>query len=199
MEKQDLLDLGMDEELAKKVLIVHAKDIQAANAKTATAEQERDGLKTQLSERDGQLATLKKSAGDNDELKEQIKSLQDANKESTANYEKQLAKQKLDYKIDTALQGAKAKNPTAVKALLKLDNVSVDDKDNLVGLDDQLKGLKESDGYLFGESTSQSTSKKIFPTGNPNGGEVEKTISSAIGNNKVNLTELLSGQANEGE
>lgn len=186
MEKQDLLDLGMDEELAKKVLIVHAKDIQAANAKTATAEQERDDLKGQLGERDKQLTKIKQSAGDNDELKEQIKTLQDTNKQTATDFQAKLDKQARDFKIEQALSNAQAKNPKAVKALLDLEEVKVDG-DQLLGMEDQLKALKESDGYLFEDTEPDGSQSKggvhifpsgvhIFPKGNPSRGDKTKTL-----------------------
>ena len=169
MEKQELLDLGLDEDTVKQVMVLHAKDIQVANAKTAAAEQGRDDLKTQLEERDSQLTKLKKAVGDNEDLQDQIKSLQDANKQATADYQEKLAKQSKEFKIDNALRDANAKNPKAVKALLELDQVSVDGE-NLVGLEDQLNSLKESDGYLFG-SPQSGTKKKIIVPGNPGSGD----------------------------
>lgn len=179
MEKQDLLDLGLEEETAKQVLVLHAKDIQAANAKTATAEQERDDLKGQLGERDKQLTKIKQSAGDNEELKEQIKTLQDTNKQTATDFQAKLDKQARDFKIEQALSNAQAKNPKAVKALLDLGEVKVDG-DRLLGMDDQLKALKESDGYLFEDTEPDGNQSKggvhIFPKGNPPRGDKAKAL-----------------------
>lgn len=179
MEKQDLLDLGLEEAAAKQVLVLHAKDIQAANAKTATAEQERDDLKGQLGERDKQLTKIKQSAGDNEELKEQIKTLQDTNKQTATDFQAKLDKQARDFKIEQALSNAQAKNPKAVKALLDLEEVKVDG-DQLLGMEDQLKALKESDGYLFEDTEPDGNQSKggvhIFPKGNPPRGDNAKTL-----------------------
>ena len=57
----------------------------------------------------------------------------------------------LNYAIERALTAAKAKNAKAVKALLDMEKVKLDGE-QLLGLDDQLKAIKESDPYLFGES-----------------------------------------------
>lgn len=54
----------------------------------------------------------------------------------------------LDYAIRTALTEAKAKNPEKLAKLIDRDGLKMVDG-KLVGLDEQLKALKESDGYLF--------------------------------------------------
>ena len=172
MEKQQLLDLGLDEEIAKQVLVIHAKDIQSANAKTATAEQERDGLKEQIGERDKQLKELQKNVGDNEELQAQIKSLQDSNSQVAKDYEAKLEAQAKDFQIENALVGAGAKSVKAVKALLNLDDVKVNG-DKVEGLEDQLNGLKDSDGYLFKEEEptgNNGPQVQITGSGNPSGG-----------------------------
>lgn len=55
---------------------------------------------------------------------------------------------RLDYAIRTALTEAKAKNPEKLAKLIDRDGLKMVDG-KLVGLDEQLKALKESDGYLF--------------------------------------------------
>lgn len=197
MKKQELLDLGIDEETVKAVIAIHAKDIQEANAKTAAAEQARDDLQVRVDGYDDQLAEIKKSAGDNEELKNQIKDLQDANKKTAKDYQNKLAEQQKEFRIESALRDANAKNPKAVKALLDLEKVSVDG-DNVIGLDDQLKNLQESEGYLFGDKQPNGA-KKVFTQGNPAGGNPDKGIGDAISDKNSNLTEMLAENANKGE
>jgi len=104
------------------------------------------GLQTQLTERDTQLEELKKvdAAG----LQAQIEKLQGENKTAKESYEKQLSDMQFSYALDNALTGAKVKNTKAVKALLKSEALKLDGE-KILGLDDQLKTLKESDSYLF--------------------------------------------------
>ena len=61
----------------------------------------------------------------------------------------------------------------AVKALLDMDKVKLDG-DQLLGIDEQLKALKESDSYLFGEPG------KVGGGTNPPGGAEPKTIDQQI-------------------
>jgi hypothetical protein len=108
-------------------------------------------LEDDLKTRDQQLEDLKNAAGTNEDLKQQIKDLQEANEKATRDWETKLAQMQLDFAVDKALTAAKAKNPKAVKALLDMENVKLDG-DKLLGLDDQLKAIQQSDPYLFGES-----------------------------------------------
>jgi len=107
-------------------------------------------LEADIQERDKQLEELKKAAGSNEELKKQITDLQEANKKAGEEWQAKMAQMQLDFAIEKALAAAKAKNAKAVKALLDLEKVKLDGE-QLLGLDDQLKAIKESDPYLFGE------------------------------------------------
>ncbi|MGG3982721.1 MAG: phage scaffolding protein [Bacillota bacterium] len=107
-------------------------------------------LKNQLNQRDKQLEDLRKRAKDNEELHSKIKEIQDANEKTVADYEAKIQQQQKDFAIERALRDAKARNPKAVKALLDLENVKLDG-DKLLGLDEQLKAIQESDKYLFGD------------------------------------------------
>lgn len=109
---------------------------------------EKKSLETQLADRDDQLNTLSKSAKDHEELSKQIKDLQDKNKEDADRFEAEKAKLKFEHALETALRDNKAKNPKAVKALLDVESIKLDG-DKLIGLEDQIKSLQESESYLF--------------------------------------------------
>jgi hypothetical protein len=106
-------------------------------------------LTNQLSDRDNQLKDLSKKAEGNEDLQKQIEQLQETNKQTAKEYQEKLDKQAFDFKLSEALSDAKAKNPKAVKALLDKETIKLDG-DKLLGLEEQLKSLQESDGYLFG-------------------------------------------------
>jgi hypothetical protein len=59
----------------------------------------------------------------------------------------------LGRKLDAALYTAQAKNVTAVGALLDMSKISVDDKGNLVGADEQIKALQQSQAWAFGQAS----------------------------------------------
>jgi len=108
-------------------------------------------LETDIQERDNQLEQLKNAAGNSEELKAQIEQLQAENQKAAEEWQAKMAQMQLDFAIEKALAAAKAKNAKAVKALLDMEKVKLDG-DKLLGLDDQLKALQQSDSYLFGES-----------------------------------------------
>jgi len=123
-------------------------------------------LKKQLEERDDQLKDLGKKAKGNEELQQQIKDLQQKNEDTAKEYQAKLDAQSFDYALSDALRDAKARNPKAVKALLNTEAIKLDG-DKLLGLDEQLKALQESDAYLFeSEETPQGPKGR---TPNPGG------------------------------
>lgn len=111
-----------------------------------TTNDEAKRLKDTLKERDGQLEDLKKV--DAEGLQAKIETLQTENKEAQKKFDAALAQVQKDNAIEAALVAAKAKNTKAVKALLDMDKITLDGQ-NLKGLDDLIKALKGSDGFLF--------------------------------------------------
>ncbi|SDX89561.1 phage scaffolding protein [Tepidimicrobium xylanilyticum] len=153
MTLEQLKELGLDEEIAKKILEAYKeaiKDKYVPIERFNEVNEEKKELKNQLEDRDKQLQELKVKAAGNEELTAKITELEELNKQTKEEYENKIAALKKETAIELKLKDEKARNIKAVKALLDLDKVSLDG-DNLIGLDEQLKGLKESDPYLFGE------------------------------------------------
>ncbi|MEK4030803.1 phage scaffolding protein [Pseudobacillus sp. FSL P4-0506] len=148
MNREFLKGLGLEEEAINSIMAEHGKTVNTTKEELQTAQTEVKSLKDQLKDRDTQLEELSGKATGNDELKAQIEALKQANQAKAAEYEQKLQKQTYDYALDRALMSAKARNPLAVKALLDTDAIKLDG-DKLLGLDDQLNKLRESDGYLF--------------------------------------------------
>lgn len=116
--------------------------------KFTAAETAKQTLEGQIKERDTQLETLKKAAGDNEALKTQIAQLQGENATAKTNFEKQLKATQLDFALESRLMKDGAVNTRAVKALLDMGKISLDGE-NLVGIDDQLSALKEKEKWAF--------------------------------------------------
>ncbi|WP_026582130.1 phage scaffolding protein [Bacillus sp. J33] len=123
-------------------------------------------LKKQLKDRDDQLSDLKTKAAGNEELTKQINDLTELNKKTAADYQAKLDQQAFDFALKDALSVAKAKNPKAVEALLNKEAIKLDG-DKLLGLEEQLKAIKESDSYLFEleQQQQQQGSGVKFTTG----------------------------------
>lgn len=185
MTRKQLEDLGLTKEQADSVMKINGDDIENAKGTAATEiknlQTEVDGLKTQVGDRDKQLETLKASAGDNADLKKQIEDLQTENATAKANHESELNQLKIDFAVEKALTGAKAKNIKAVKALLELNDAKLDKDRNVKGLAEQIEKLTSGDDtkFLFEaqKQTKQQQNFKGFQPGASGGqkpGEGEK-------------------------
>lgn len=146
MTKEQLIALGLTEEQADKVIAGFGTMIP--KSRFDDINEAKKQLEQQIKDRDTQLEDLKAKATGNDELKAQIEELQAKNQQIQEEYETKIQKQQFDFALESALRDAKAKNPKAVRALLDTEAIKfVDGK--LVGLEEQLKALKETDDYLF--------------------------------------------------
>lgn len=151
MKKAEFIALGISEELAVKAEKVSLEELKGYVEKIKHDEtvEENKTLKTQVTERDKQLETLKASAGDNEELKKQIETMKQQNAEQEKAHKAELAQLKLDNAMEAALTTAGAKNSKAVKALLDVSKVKLGEDGKLTGWDDQIKAIQKSDAYLF--------------------------------------------------
>lgn len=165
MNREFLKGLGLEDEAIDKIMAEHGKSINSTKQDLETVTTERDNLKTELKNRDTQLENLSKQVKDNEALTAEINRLKEENKTATQELQTKLEKQAFDFALESALRDAKAKNPKAVKALLDSESIKLVDG-KLVGLDEQLKSLKESDDYLF---VPDGLKGKTPPGGAPGG------------------------------
>ncbi|WP_121640612.1 phage scaffolding protein [Virgibacillus sp. Bac330] len=142
-------------------------------------------LKNQLKDRDTQLEDLKTKATGNEDLQNQIQQLQEDNKKIKEDYEAKIQQQSFDFALEKTLAAQKARNPKAVKALLNTEAIKLDG-DKLLGLEEQLTALKESDGYLFGEEEPAGLQGRQPHPGNPNNSAPQKN---PFSKEHFNLTE----------
>ena len=133
------------------------KEIKLANlasgqyvdkAKFSAAETQANELKTQLEQRDKDIAEMRKA--NPEDLPKKFAELQTKYSDDTKALTEKLKQQTIDSKIELALTGAKAKNLTAAKALLNMGAISLDG-DKVIGLDDQIKAIAKDNAFMFGE------------------------------------------------
>ena len=150
MKKQDLIELGIAEDVADKIFALHGKDITKHQTAAETAKAEADTLKAQLAEASKQIEGFKgldiegvKKAADDWKAK-----AEQAQKEAA----EQIAQVKFDHALESALSGAKAKNVKAVQALLNKDGLKLNDDGTIIGLNEQLEKIKSENDYLFADA-----------------------------------------------
>ena len=133
MKKEKLIELGISEELADKVLALHTGAVK---------------------DLEGQVKTLKgdlKTAQDTAKKFEGI-DIEKVKKEEYERGKSEISKECESYKqehaLSAALSKAGAKSDKAVKALLDMDKVTYKDG-KFEGLDEQLEAIKKDSDYLF--------------------------------------------------
>ena len=155
MKREELKKLNLTDEQIDKVMSLHGVDVENSKSKIDELNKTNESLQSQIAERDKDLKTLKKQAGDNEELTNQFKELQTKYKQDTDNLTKELQQTKLNSAVDSALSKAKVRNSKAAKALLNMDGVKLNDKGEVEGLDDQINSLQKTDGYLFDQGNKE--------------------------------------------
>lgn len=166
MKREDFVKLGIDEELAKKCETASLEELKSfvPKARFDEVNDAKKNAEALLKERNDQLETLKNSSGDVETLKQQIQTLQNDNKAKDDAHAAEIRQLKLDNAIESALSGAKAKNATAVKALLKdLDKAEIGEDGTVKGLAEQIEALQKSDAYLFEAKESKGKMKGATP------------------------------------
>jgi hypothetical protein len=146
MKREDLKALELSDEAIDAVMKMHGEGINALKSEITTAKTEAETLKSQLAEAGKQIEEFKgldiegvRKAADEWKAKAE-QAAQDA--------EKQVKAMQFDHALEKALVEAKVKDPADIRPHLKVENIQYADG-KFIGLDEQLKPLKESKAYLF--------------------------------------------------
>lgn len=157
MKKEELMKLdGMTDTLAAAVLNLAKSDTEGMIPKARLDEviAERDNARKEHADVLKELGALQKETGDAADLRDKIKSLEDAAKESQKQHDTEIRNLKVDNAVNSALLGSGALNVKAAKALLNLDKAELAEDGTVKGLADQIKALQtaEDSKFLFGSS-----------------------------------------------
>ena len=148
MKRKFLEDLGLTKEQVDSIMAENGKDINEAKGDVESIKAELKTAKDTIQERDTQLEGLKKSAGDNEELKKQIETLQNENKTTKEKYEADLKELQITNAIKLAIAD-KAQDVDLVAGLFDKSKLILGDDGKVTGLEEQLKGIQESKAFLF--------------------------------------------------
>lgn len=146
-------------------------------------------LDLDISQRDKQLKDLGDTAGLSQKLKDQIDTLQNDNKEAKKKHEAEMKEVRLNSAIKLAIQGKVHDEDLAV-GLINKEELVVSDEGKVVGLDEQLTGLKESKAFLFVDEKPAPEIKGAKPADGDSGGNGGTAISSEAFN-KMGYKEML--------
>ena len=170
MTKEKLLEWGLTEEQAAKVMEgLNGSFVTKARFNEVNTELTK--AKATITERDTQLETLKQASGDTKALQDQITQLQADNAEQKKKHEAEMKAQRIESAVEMALTTAKAKNNTAVRALIAdfISKAEITEDGTVKGLDDEVKKLLEGKdtAFLFDKAPEK---------GDPSGDPTEMTL-----------------------
>lgn len=167
MKRKDLDDLGLTsevlekaglpEDLPDKIFALHGKDIEGHKAKIETLEGENKSLTAQLDEAGKQIEGFKKLNPEEiqkaaDEWEAKAKAAQEETAAARKESDEKVAALRFDHALEAALKEAKVKDPADVIPNLKRDKLVLNEDGSIVGLEEQLKPLRESKDYLFSDT-----------------------------------------------
>jgi predicted nucleic acid-binding Zn-ribbon protein len=172
LKREELKGLGLSDEQVDKVMGIHGTDVNDLKGQVSQLTTERDALKQRTADSDKQLNELKAAHKDDKDFQAEIDKLKADNKAKDDAASKQLKETQLNYQTELALVKAGALNTKAASALIDKDKLSLDEKGNVTGLDEQLKALKSDDSskFLFKaeEAPKPQNTPPITVPGNPN-------------------------------
>lgn len=150
MRKEDFVALGIAEELAEKAAEASKEELKDYVPRTRLNEeiQKKKNAEEALNSVKAELESLKSSAGDSEQMKAQIKTLQDELKDKEAKYDSEIAEMKMSNAIRSAL-GSSVQDADLVAGLLDRSKLILADDGTITGLDEQVKSLRESKAFLF--------------------------------------------------
>jgi len=142
------------------------KQVNTEFPKNAVPKETFNDINGQLKTANTTIADLKRSNGDNETLQKTIKDHEATIKTQKAEYDTKVRNLTLDSAIEKALSTAKAKHSDLLSTKIDREKLLISEDGKVSGLDEQLKGLKETYKDLFEEKISGAT------PANPEGGVV---------------------------
>jgi hypothetical protein len=149
--KEALTAIGLSEDQADKVVQAHADSINGKFIPKSRFDEVNEQLKDvrgQVTERDTQIAGLKRFQGSADELKAKVTALQEANTKASEEYASKLASVQKTYAVRSAI-GPDAQDPDLLLKLIDMDSVSITGDGKAIGVGEQIDALRKDRPYLF--------------------------------------------------
>ena len=169
--------LGEDLYAQVQDVLKDKKDVKLANI--ATGEYvSKAKYENEVATRDSKINDLTEKVKNFDG--KDMKALQDEVADWKEKYTKDVNNLKLQNAIDMAVASAHSLSDKALKGLLDLDKLELDDKGNLKGFDEQLEAIKKDNSFMFGEGKKPEKQVNLGGEHNHPTEHKEDTLESAI-------------------
>lgn len=172
MTLEQLLKLGLSEDIAKKVIEAHQvaiKDNYVPLTRFNEVNEEKKQYKEQVDNLNKELGKLQKQLEDNQDATQTIEDLQKQIKDK----EEEMIKIRKQNAIKLEVLKANPNDVADILPHLKDDTITIAEDGTITGLKEQLESLKENKPYLFKQVEPQGTGgsigggeKKKQPAGN---------------------------------
>lgn len=161
LSKEKLLEMGIAEDLADKILEDVNKDY-VPSYRYKEVKDSLESLNSEISKRDKQIDGLKKLSGNKEELEAEINSLKEANKKAKEEAEENLKAIRKDNAITEYLYNQRVNNVGVLKKLLNNQDIKYEDE-KLIGIDEQMKALREDNSLksLFANNDLRGANPNI--------------------------------------
>lgn len=170
LEQVKALGINLSDEDAKKIADASGEELKTYIPKTRFDEinEAKKTAEGQVKTLTKDLETAKASAGDNEELKTQLETAIQKQKDDAKAFDEQLKEMQISNAIKLAIAD-KAQDADLVSTLFDKSKLILGDDGKVTGLDEQLKTLQENKAFLF--KPVENTDPKPqpgFKFGNPN-------------------------------
>lgn len=146
MKREFLEGLGIEKENIDKIMAENGKDIEGVKASLSTKEAELADTKKLLDDANKEIEGFKDL--DVEAIKAKAEDYKAKFEEAQEKAKVELEKVQFNHILENTLKGAKAKNVKAVKALLDLEGLKLNEG-KVVGLDEQLESIQQENEFLF--------------------------------------------------
>lgn len=163
MNKQEFIDLGLSEDLATKAEVASKKELESYIPKTRFDEVNtaKKNAEEQIKTLTTDLETAKKNAGDNEDLKKQLETAIQKQKDDAKKYADDMKELQLNNAIKLSLAG-KIQDGAEDFVLSKFDKskLILGEDGKVTGLDEQLKAIQTANVFAFKQETDPNQQQR---------------------------------------
>ncbi|MCW6681605.1 phage scaffolding protein [Aerococcaceae bacterium NML160702] len=153
MKREFLQGLGLEADVIKQIMAVHGSEINELTGKVTALEDDKADLERQVAQKDKQLAKF--DSGEVEDLQSQIEML----KQEHAN---EIEALKREHLLEVLASTAGVTDDAKEFVLFKLKDVEMTDG-KLVGADEIISGLKETNPSLFTQEAKTTVAQDTKP------------------------------------